>query len=50
MSDKKTERIDIRLSKEEKEKLLKLAKSKGCEGITQLMRLIGTAKNVKIEL
>ncbi len=50
MKTEKTVRIDARLKKSEKEKLLKLARSKGSSGITGLLRLLAKAKQVKIEI
>ncbi len=50
MRTEKTVRIDARLKKSEKEKLLKLARSKGSSGITGLLRLLAKAKQVKIEI
>ncbi len=43
-------RIDARLKKQEKEKLLRIAKSKGCEGITAFLRLLIKAKKIDIEI
>ena len=50
MNTEKTVRIDARLKESEKEKLLKLARSKGSSGITGLLRLLAKAKQVKIEI
>ena len=43
-------RIDARLKKKEKDKLLRIAKSKGCKGITALLRLLIKAKKIEIEI
>ncbi len=43
-------RVDVRLTKQEKDKLLKIAKSKGCKGITALLRLLIKAKKIEIEI
>ncbi len=43
-------RVDVRLKKQEKEKLLSIAKSKGCEGITAFLRLLIKAKKIEIEI
>ena len=43
-------RVDVRLKKQEKEKLLRIAKSKGCEGITAFLRLLIKAKKIDIEI
>ena len=43
-------RIDARLKESEKNKLQKLAKSKGCEGITAFLRLLVKAKKIDIKL
>jgi len=43
-------RIDARLKESEKNKLQKLAKSKGCEGITAFLRLLVKAKKIDIRL
>jgi hypothetical protein len=50
MSTEKKARIDARLTKQEKDKLLKIAKSKGCEGITAFLRLLIKAKKIEIEI
>ena len=41
--------ISVRIPESEKRKLLKLAHSKGCEGITGLIRLLAKAKQVIIK-
>ncbi len=50
MSIEKIVRIDARLKETEKNKLLKLVKSKGCEGITAFLRLLVKAKKIDIRL
>ncbi len=50
MRTEKNVRIDARLKESEKDKLLKLAKSKGCEGITAFLRLLVKAKKIDIKL
>jgi hypothetical protein len=42
--------INAKLSKEEKASILTLAKAKGCEGVTGLLKLLANAKEVKITL
>jgi hypothetical protein len=42
--------INAKLSKKEKLSLLTLAKAKGCEGITGFLKLLASAKEVKITL
>jgi hypothetical protein len=49
MNTERTVRVDARLTEKEKKAILKLAKDKGCEGITGLLRLLSKAKNVRIE-
>ncbi len=41
--------IIAKVNESEKQSLLQLAKSKGCEGWTAFVRLLAHAKNVKIE-
>ena len=50
MNSKKTVRIDARLTVKEKEALWKLARSKGCEGITAFLRMLVKAKKIDIRL
>jgi hypothetical protein len=50
MNTNKTVRVDARLTVKEKEALLKLARSKGCEGITAFLRMLVRAKKVSIEI
>jgi len=50
MKEEKTVRIDARLTAKEKEILLKLARSKGCEGVTAFLRMLVKAKKVDIRL
>ncbi len=50
MEAEKTVRIDVRLKEQEKDKLLKLARSKGCEGITAFLRMLVKAKKIDIKL
>jgi len=50
MSINKTVRVDARLTIKEKEALLKLARSKGCEGITAFLRMLVRANKVNIEI
>ncbi len=50
MSTEKTVRIDVRLKESEKDKLIKLAKSKGCEGVTAFLRMLVKAKKIDIKL
>lgn len=50
MKNKKESRVDARLTGPEKESLLRLARKKGCDGITSLLRLLAKAKEVKIEI
>lgn len=45
-----TARIDVRLSQKDKNKLIKLAKAKGTDSITGLLRLMARAKKVEIGL
>ena len=45
----KDEQIIARVSITEKEKLLALAKSKGCDGWTAFVRLLAYAKEVSIQ-
>ncbi len=49
MKSDKVVRIDARLTVKEKETLLKIARSKGCTGITGFLRLLVKAKNIRIE-
>lgn len=44
------EHISLKLSKEEKENLLRLARKKGCEGLTQFFRMLSKAKKIEIDL
>ena len=46
----KDDQIVARVSNTEKKKLLALAKSKGCDGWTGLVRLLAYAKEVNIKL
>ncbi len=48
MKDTETQ-ISVRIKETEKRKLLKLAHSKGCEGLTGLFRLLAAAKEVIIK-
>ncbi len=50
MSKEEIVRIDVRLKKQEKAKLLKIGREKGCEGITAFLRLLTRAKKINIEL
>jgi len=50
MKEEKTVRIDARLTVKEKEVLLKLARSKGCEGVTAFLRMLVKAKKIDIKL
>ncbi len=50
MSTEDKVRVDVRLTKQEKEKLLRIARSKGCEGITAFLRLLIRAKKINIEI
>ncbi len=50
MSTEDNVRIDARLKKQEKDKLLRIAKSKGCTGITAFLRLLIKAKKIEIEI
>ncbi len=50
MKAEKTVRIDVRLKEQEKDKLLMLARSKGCEGVTAFLRMIVKAKKIDIKL
>ncbi len=50
MSTEKKVRVDVRLKKQEKDKLLKIARSKGCEGITAFLRLLISAKKINREI
>jgi hypothetical protein len=50
MSIERTVRVDARLTVKEKKAILKLAKEKGCEGITGLLKLLANAKKVNIEI
>ena len=50
MNTKESEKqISVRIKESEKNKLVKLAHSKGCEGITGLLRLLAKAKQVIIK-
>jgi len=42
--------VNSKLKKWEKDNILKLAKAKGCEGITGLLKMLAVAKEVKIIL
>ncbi len=48
MKEEETQ-ISARIQESEKDKLVKLAQSKGCEGITGLLRLLAKAKEVMIK-
>ncbi len=50
MKAEESVRIDVRLKKQEKDKLLRLARSKGCEGITAFLRMLVKAKKIDIKL
>lgn len=45
-----TTQINARLKLTEKTALITLAKNKGCEGITGLLKLLAVAKEIKITL
>ncbi len=42
--------INAKITKKEKASILELAKAKGCEGITGLLKMLAKAKEVKITL
>ena len=48
MEDIQTQ-VSVRIKETEKRKLIKLAHSKGCEGLTGLLRLLAKAKVVIIK-
>ena len=50
MNTERTVRVDARLTPKEKTAILKLARSKGCEGITAFLKLLAKAKKVHIEI
>ena len=50
MSREEIVRIDVRLKKKEKDKLLKVSKEKGTDGLTAFLRLLARAKKINIEL
>ncbi len=51
MKDKreKSQQVSVRLTSSEKESLEILARQKGCEGLTGLLRLLARAKQVVIK-
>jgi len=49
MNTERIDRVDARLTVKEKKAILKLARSKGCDGITAFLRMLAKAKNVSIE-
>ena len=50
MSTEDKVRVDVRLTKKEKDKLLRIARSKGCKGLTAFLRLLIKAKKIEIEI
>ncbi len=50
MNSEEIVRIDVRLKKKEKDKLLKVSEEKGCDGLTAFLRLLSRAKKINIEL
>lgn len=52
MKDKKEKirQVSVRLADSDKMKLEKLAKEKGCDGLTGLLRLMAKAKGVDINI
>lgn len=45
-----TGRVSVRLTDSDKQKLETLARKKGCDGLTSLLRLLAKAKDVVIKI
>lgn len=49
-NERRLSRVDVRLTESEKKSLLRLARKKGCEGLTALLRLLARAKETIIKV